>query len=84
MRVTHKSVVLDELIRVRRDYLALRKSLADALRATGSELIVSRVYAAYNAHGAMFNDTYCSQCGQSTGPRDSGFSHCDDHRRLGL
>ena len=40
--------------------------------------------AAYNAHGAMFNDTYCSQCGQSTGPRDSGFSHCDDHRRLGL
>lgn len=27
-----------------------------------------------------FVQTSCSQCGQSFGPGDSGFSHCDQHR----
>ncbi len=26
-----------------------------------------------------FAKTYCSQCGAEFGPRDSGYSHCDDH-----
>jgi hypothetical protein len=28
---------------------------------------------------ARFALVHCSQCGQSFGPGDSGFSHCDDH-----
>lgn len=28
-------------------------------------------------HQAVF----CSQCGNSQGPGDSGFSHCSDHRK---
>jgi len=28
-----------------------------------------------------FDVTYCSQCGGSFGPRDSGYSHCEDHIR---
>lgn len=28
---------------------------------------------------ARFNDVSCSQCGQSFGPGDNGFSHCIDH-----
>jgi hypothetical protein len=26
-----------------------------------------------------FAETHCSQCGANFGPRDSGFSHCEDH-----
>jgi uncharacterized protein len=26
-----------------------------------------------------FDETYCSQCGQSFGPGDHGYSHCEDH-----
>ncbi len=29
-----------------------------------------------------FPDVSCSQCGQSFGPGDSGFSHCANHRHL--
>ena len=29
-----------------------------------------------------FDKTYCSQCGGEFGPRDSGFSHCDQHTGL--
>ena len=29
-----------------------------------------------------FPDVSCSQCGQSFGPGDSGFSHCSNHRHL--
>lgn len=28
---------------------------------------------------ARFKSVSCSQCGQSLGPGDSGFSHCADH-----
>lgn len=28
---------------------------------------------------ARFKSVSCSQCGQSFGPGDSGFSHCADH-----
>ncbi len=28
-----------------------------------------------------FDKVYCSQCGGEFGPRDSGYSHCSDHRR---
>lgn len=28
-----------------------------------------------------FEETYCSQCGKSLGPGDSGVSHCDEHWR---
>ncbi len=28
-----------------------------------------------------FDDVSCSQCGQSFGPGDCGYSHCEDHRR---
>ncbi len=27
-----------------------------------------------------FNTVSCSQCGQTFGPGDHGYSHCDDHR----
>lgn len=27
-----------------------------------------------------FEKVYCSQCGGAFGPRDSGYSHCRDHR----
>lgn len=27
-----------------------------------------------------FAKVYCSQCGGEFGPRDSGFSHCEDHK----
>jgi hypothetical protein len=27
-----------------------------------------------------FNETFCSQCGKSFGPGDTGYSHCSDHR----
>ena len=26
-----------------------------------------------------FEETFCSQCGKSFGPGDSGYSHCEDH-----
>lgn len=26
-----------------------------------------------------FAEVFCSQCGQSQGPGDHGYSHCDDH-----
>jgi len=26
-----------------------------------------------------FSRVHCSQCGQTFGPRDSGYSHCQDH-----
>ena len=29
-----------------------------------------------------FNKVSCSQCGGEFGPRDSGFSHCEDHKGL--
>ncbi|MDO9252590.1 MAG: hypothetical protein Q7U48_13705 [Hydrogenophaga sp.] len=29
-----------------------------------------------------FPVTYCSQCGGTFGPGDSGLSHCDDHRAM--
>jgi hypothetical protein len=28
---------------------------------------------------AIYPETYCSQCGVSTGPGTHGFSHCADH-----
>jgi hypothetical protein len=28
----------------------------------------------------IFTKVYCSQCGGEFGPRDSGYSHCSDHR----
>ena len=28
-----------------------------------------------------FAEVSCSQCGGTFGPRDSGYSHCSDHRR---
>lgn len=31
---------------------------------------------------ARFNETFCSQCGGSFGPGDSGFSHCDQHQTM--
>lgn len=31
---------------------------------------------------AKFPDTFCSQCGESFGPGDSGYSHCQDHRAV--
>ncbi|TAJ89686.1 SLOG family protein [Reyranella sp.] len=31
-----------------------------------------------------FAETYCSQCGGSFGPGDSGFSHCDQHWSPGV
>lgn len=30
---------------------------------------------------ATFAETFCSQCGGAFGPGDSGYSHCDQHRR---
>ena len=27
-----------------------------------------------------FKRVYCSQCGEEFGPRDSGYSHCEDHK----
>lgn len=27
-----------------------------------------------------FKKVFCSQCGGEFGPRDSGYSHCDQHR----
>ena len=29
---------------------------------------------------SRFPETWCSQCGQSFGPGDSGFSNCADHK----
>ena len=29
-----------------------------------------------------FPVTHCSQCGESFGPGDHGYSHCDDHKIL--
>jgi uncharacterized OB-fold protein len=29
-----------------------------------------------------FEATYCSNCGQTFGPGDSGFSHCESHAGL--
>ena len=29
---------------------------------------------------ARFQKTFCSQCGGTFGPGDSGYSHCIDHR----
>lgn len=29
---------------------------------------------------ARFQTVSCSQCGEEFGPRDSGYSHCEDHR----
>ena len=34
----------------------------------------------YEAPAARFPEVSCSQCGQSFGPGDSGFSHCQDHK----
>lgn len=34
----------------------------------------------YEAPAARFPEVSCSQCGQSFGPGDSGFSHCRDHQ----
>ncbi len=31
-----------------------------------------------------FKVTYCSQCGESFGPGESGYSHCDDHLDLDI
>lgn len=31
-------------------------------------------------HQPKFTETWCSQCGTSPGPGDSGVSHCDQHR----
>ena len=31
-----------------------------------------------------FQKVYCSQCGKEFGPRDSGYSHCEDHRKEGI
>lgn len=28
---------------------------------------------------AKFEKVHCSQCGGEFGPRDSGYSHCEDH-----
>ena len=28
-----------------------------------------------------FDNVSCSQCGESFGPGDSGYSHCEDHAR---
>lgn len=30
---------------------------------------------------ARFEKVWCSQCGEEFGPRDSGYSHCQDHLR---
>lgn len=30
-----------------------------------------------------FEKVWCSQCGAEFGPRDSGYSHCEDHRSEG-
>ena len=32
-------------------------------------------------HTYRFAETSCSQCGQSFGPGDHGFSHCNSHRK---
>lgn len=29
-----------------------------------------------------FPDTFCSQCGQSFGPGDNGYSHCEHHQQV--
>jgi DnaJ-class molecular chaperone len=31
-----------------------------------------------------FEQTFCSQCGGSFGPGDSGFSHCADHTQTSI
>jgi hypothetical protein len=33
-----------------------------------------------NNAAPRFAETWCSQCGKSFGPGDSGYSHCSDHR----
>lgn len=30
--------------------------------------------------GSAFVRVYCSQCGGEFGPRDGGYSHCEDHK----
>ena len=27
-----------------------------------------------------YSEVFCSQCGESQGPGDHGFSHCEDHK----
>lgn len=40
---------------------------------------IAALHRAQAAH-PRFAATSCSQCGNDTGPGDSGFSHCADHR----
>ena len=32
----------------------------------------------------MYAQVFCSQCGQSFGPGNHGYSHCEDHREITL
>jgi hypothetical protein len=46
------------------------------------EGILEQLFAEFNRKPKefKFQKVYCSQCGSEFGPRDSGYSHCKDHR----
>lgn len=41
----------------------------------------SAVEKATGASKPRFEQVFCSQCGGEFGPGDSGYSHCEDHRK---
>ena len=43
-------------------------------------IVLFRALYALDRIMSKFNDTYCSQCGQSFGPGNHGYSHCDNHK----
>lgn len=54
-----------------------------AVRAMGRFLFRAEMMARIeSAAPNLFDNVYCSQCGQCFGPGDSGFSHCKDHQHL--
>ena len=56
---------------------------SDAPAYDGGPSFIERIQKAANDAAKTvkpkFEETFCSQCGESFGPGDSGYSHCKDH-----
>lgn len=59
-----------------------RNEVFDAIVANGKPVVSHASHTVVEEiPSPRFRETYCSQCGQSFGPGDHGYSHCEDHRR---
>lgn len=74
--------VMEKETRERMDLKVLR-ALEKVLDEWENELIAKRkdLKVLKKTFGSQFDSTSCSQCGQSFGPGNSGFSRCDCHPR---